>query len=251
MKLPNKLFGIEAEEAYKRCLKEPKKPQVPIQAPVNINNQESYIILPERSHGTYSYPDLLVSMEKIHFDNNWYQAHEELNKENAFMLTIRQYIDFINLLKSGDAFNEKGNKVHKNKLDSILDEILTVRDPWRAEWLDAKFNKISKGLLKGSEWIINYHTINNGSLIPLKLELLEDCLMTDKLPGINLDYWLKNATKQGLPPSNTPTGDLWYWHPIDEAVAGFCAGSIGVSLSCYGNPLSSDASLGVRPARKK
>ena len=233
---------MKQEPKISQTLREIKERVDLLEGLLKDQDLKNYIILEGKSYGTYSYPDLLVSMEKTHFDNNWHQAHEELNKENEFMLTIRQYIDFINLLKSGNAFDGRGNKVHNNKLDSILDEILTVRDPWRAEHLDARFDVN----------FINYnHRVINGKLEAQTSEPLEDCLMTDKTSGISLDYWLKSATKQGLPPVNTPDGDLWYWHPRNDTVAGFYAGSSRVYLFCNKNPLGSDASLGVRPARKK
>jgi len=66
----------------------------------------SYILLPENEyHG-----NLLVSKERKYFRKNWYEAHKELNKEDSHMLTIRQFVDFLNLLKSGNAYDENKNK---------------------------------------------------------------------------------------------------------------------------------------------
>ncbi len=108
MKLPERVFGIETKDAYARRLKELEKTpeevteQKPvIITPASITRPESYIILPSRTHGSYGYHDTLVSMEKNHHNKNWSQAHEVLHQEGAFMLTMRQYVDFINLLKSG------------------------------------------------------------------------------------------------------------------------------------------------------
>ena len=75
--------------------------------------------------------------------------------------------------------------------------------------------------------------------------------MEDKQPGISLDYWLRNATPQGLPPKNISDGSIYYWHPKDKAVAGFGADSDGVGLDAGRDPAYSVSSLGVRAAKIK
>ena len=253
MKLPDEILGRKIEGAYQEYLKrtKTKKPRVKqdkLVKPINIQNPESYIILEGRTHGSYSYPDLLVCMEKTHHNKDWYKTHEALHKEDSLMLTIRQFVDFINLLKTGKGFNGKGNKVDKATLDKILDKILTVRSPWRAEWLDADFKVVN------DELYINYnHRAVNGELKPQNSELLEECLMKDKTPGISLGYWLKNATKQGLPPKDIPNGKLYYWFPRKDnnSVARFGADSGGAYLDCGRFPRSSGSALGVRAAKIK
>lgn len=246
----NKLFGIDTEKAYRDYLErakerkpeEPKKTERP--APNNIQNADSYLILPGRKHGTYEYPDLLVSTQRTHNQENWNQAHESLRNEGSFMLTLRQYVDFLSLLKSGVAYNGKGKKVDKFVLDGILEDIIAVRTPWRAEWLNAKFS--SSGKLKKS-WHIAYRDPQGNEIITP----LEECLMDDKTPGIDLNYWLSNATFQGPPPKTNPDGSLYYWHPRNEAVAGFNAVSGGAGLDCGGYPRGSIPALGVRAAKIK
>ncbi len=70
-------------------------------------------------------------MKTTHQGKNWKDSHSALNQEGAFMPTIRQFVDFLNLLRSGKAYDGRGKLVDKSKLDGILDEIYTVRDPWR------------------------------------------------------------------------------------------------------------------------
>jgi len=216
----------------------PKPRQIaPVKA-TNVNDPEKYIVLSGNSHGTYSYPDLLVSTERTHQDKTWYQTHEDLQKEDSFMLTIRQYVDFLNLLKSGTASDGSGKQFGKSKLDAILSDIVEIKDPWRAEWLDAKFGKNT----------ITYHKIKTDGTLEEVTEPLRDCLMEDRQPGIDYDNWLKNATPQGLPPKNISKGDLWYWAPREDAVASFGASSVGAYLYCYGGPRGSYPALGVRAA---
>ena len=247
MKLPKEIFGQKVDGAYKKYLvrtknqkPKPVEQETPITPATNIANPESYLILQGRTHGSYSYPDLIVSMEKYHHNKNWDDAHKALHAGDAYMLTIRQFVDFINLLKTGKAFNGKGKQADKATLDKILDEILAVKSPWRAEWLDAKFSDLG----------ITYHVLDNKNIKPVT-EPLEDCLMEDKTPGIDLDSWLNNATSQGLPAKKTKTGSIYYWYPIKDQVAGFWSDSNWAYLVCDWYPDFSNSVLGVRVAREK
>ena len=124
-------------------------------------------------------------------------------------------------------------------------EIAEVRDPWRAEWLDADFKVINEILH------INYnHRTVNAELKPQNSEPLENCLMENKTPGIDLEAWLKNANRQGLPPTNIKKGSLYYWHPVNRRVAWFDASPARVGLCCVGYPWDSGSALGVRLARR-
>jgi hypothetical protein len=154
------------------------------------------------------------------------------------MLTIRQFADFLNLLKSEKAYNGKGNKIKRTTLRNLLNEITEVKSPYRAEHLDAKFKTNT----------ITYHKINpNGTTIQVT-EPLEDHLTSDK---IDLNSWLKNANSQGLPKPDTQDGDLYFWHPRKDRVAGFIADSGWAGLDCDGDPAYSGPRLGVRVAHLK
>ncbi|MDP4012260.1 MAG: hypothetical protein Q8R00_01500 [Candidatus Nanoarchaeia archaeon] len=266
MTKPKRFFGRDPKENLKKVLAsldskketpEPQpKPKIIIPAS-NISNPEAYLILEGRTHGSYSYPDLLVSKERKYHNHTWNQVHKSLHDEGNFMLTIRQYVDFLNLLKSGKVvYDGTGKKVNPQGVTQILNEIIEVRSPYRAEWLDAKFRKQSKkgfkGILGVSEFMVDYgHRIVNGPLQPKYSEPLEDCLMTDRDPGIDLEDWLQNATSQGLPLPNANNGSLHYWFPRDQHVAGFGADSDRVGLDCDRNPQYSNSGLGVRQAREK
>jgi len=196
----------------------------------NVPNLNDYIYVPPIK--------LYVAKERTLYGKNWYGAHEELHKQGLQMLTIPEFIEFIKYLKNGYQNREEARQ--------ILDEILTAREPWRAEWLDAYFKVIN------GELHINYnHRTINGELKPGKSELLEDCLMENKLPDIDLRYWLKNATSQGLPSENIPQGNLWYNYPGDRRIARFSANSGGASLFCLGCSEGSDSSLVVRTAKTR
>ena len=209
-------------------------------APARVENPGSYLILPGKTHGTYSYPDILIAIDRVHLGKNWTECQETLAEEGSFMPTPRQYVDFLSHLKSGKVYDGTGARVDSGKISAILDDILTVRDPYRVEWLDAKFTQ------QRNQWYITYHKIKSNGNLEEVTEPLQECLMSDKLPGISLDYWLKNATSQGLPTKGTENGSLYYWHPRNKAVSGFGGVSGRAGLGCDGGARGSGAGLGVR-----
>ena len=198
----------------------------------------SYIFLPENEY----HKDLLVSKERKYFGEIQQEAHKELNIDDSYMLTIRQFVDFLKLLKSGNVYDENRNKISDKEIELILDDILAQKNPYRAEWLDARFETIREHLCLIDHFF--YEGIKSEST-----EILEDCLMQDKTPGIDLNYWLNNANFQGLPPKNTPDGKLYYHFPKKGTVARFGACSVGVVLVCCGVPLVSNPGLRVRPVK--
>ncbi|MEK6812632.1 MAG: hypothetical protein AABX86_00790 [Nanoarchaeota archaeon] len=135
----------------------------------------------------------------------------------------------------------KGDKIPKEKLGAFLSEVTEASPSWRAEHIDAKFEKEDNQL-----FIAYGHRMQAGNLIPLKREPLQPCLMQDKIPGISLEDWLSRATPQGLPPADAHTGQFYYWFPRAKSVARFRADSGGVDLYCYGGRRVSFAALGVR-----
>jgi len=179
---------------------------------------------------------LYVAEQRSLQNNNWNQAHEELAKQKGKMLTIPQFEEFIKYLKHGYK--------DKRKAEAILDDVLTVRDPWRAEHLDAYFEE-KNGVLH-----INYdHTFTGGKLKVGKSEPLKDYLTANKTPGIDLDDLLTKANKHGLPKPDFKQGELYYYAPVNGAVARFGANSGRAGLSCSGDPSGWDGRLGVRVAK--
>ena len=256
IEIPKSYMGEPIKGAMDKILKENSQAIKPkgksskkaspnfVPSPSNLTDADKYIILPEAQHGSYSYPEMLVSMNKRHFNKDWNEAHELLIKDNAYMLSIRQFVDFLSLLKSGKAFDGNGKRLDKGKLEDVLNDIIEVREPYRAEWLDAKFE----------DGNIVYHTLERKSghytLVETK-EPLADYIKKDKSPGINLDDWLKKANNHGLPTPKTNKGKMYYWAPTEGAVAGFWADSGGADLYCGRNPSFSNESLGVRAASPK
>ena len=212
-------------------------------SPARVQNPENYIILPGKTHGTYSYADTLITRDRGHLGKNWVQCHETLVAEDSYMPTIRQYMDFLLMLKSGNkVYDGKGNKVDARKISAILDDILAKREPYRGTWLDADF-KVENGILH-----IKYnHKLVGGVLQPQNSEPLESCLMENCYVDIGF------VNRQGLPTIKASKEEIYYWKPLEDnnSVAWFVAGAGRAGLGCSGVPQGSGAWLGVRAAKIK
>jgi hypothetical protein len=231
-----------------------------------LRNPEDYILLPGKTHGNYNYNDLLVSMYRLGMNPeveqiagklgyslsnsatekngrkyigniNWVQALKLNLSLGGKTLNLRQFADFLILLKSGDAVDGNGRKINKNKLDDVLYEILGIRETYRAEWLDADFKYINEKL-----WLYSEHYLDsNGVLTPNYKNLLDSCLMT-KGDKINLS----SMNVQGMPIEKG--NDFYYWCPDkdNKSFARCGADSGGSNLNCSWGPCGSNSSLGVR-----
>jgi len=245
----------------------------------DIKDKKDYILLGGKTHESYEYPSLLISKYRLSYNPEIKQAADNIGlnladtaKEangrkyigniqwnsalklnlclNRLTLNSRQYIDFINLLRSGKAFNGEKNKIDTKELENILKEILELRDPWRSEWLDADFKYLDnngnqvESSKKGDLWIYNNHILDaDGNLIPKNKEKLKSYLMED----CKID--LSTCNKNGMP--MTKGNDINYGYPRknNNSVAGFFAVSSGAGLDCCGGSRCSYSGLGVRSAK--
>jgi len=211
-----------------------------------IEEQESIITLQNclLLEATSNYPDTLISITATPPNNNWYKTHEELHKQGLYMPTIRQFVDFIKLLKTGKAFNSDGTRVPSLELEQILNENIASNFPWKTEWLDAEFKVIS-----GISYINYNHRTINGQLEPQNSEPLLPILKQN----INLEYWLNNATSQGLPQTNSSNKDTPYLVLMSDKdyVAGIGVDSVGVSMNIIKSPIGTNFCCGVRPCAPK
>jgi len=179
--------------------------------------------------------DLHFAKERSHLGENWYDTHRDLDKQNLRMPTITEFVEFLKYLRADPTAENT----------RVYNEITEKRDPWKAEWFDAKFYKKD-----GELWVAYNHIVNlKGDLEAKGNERLEGHLMKHKLLGVSLEHWLNNPTKQGLPPADAKQGDLGYWYPRGNRVARFYADSDGACLNCCGGPGNSDSTLGVRAVR--
>src|SRR3989338_10910116 len=240
----------------------------------SLTEPENWLFLEARRHGNHDFPDLYVCLNRLSYSPEVKAIKESLdfkventaqlevgipyigniNHEQAmwlveqlgYPLSLRTGVDFLKELRDGARGSKivhdgNGNRItDTSRLERFYKEITEVRDPYRAEWFSDKFgdNTITHNIIKP-----------DGTMQEVTEPV--DGLIEDKTPGINLDYWLNNATPQGLPPVNTPDGNLYYWKPVNGRVAGFYADSVGVCLDCVGYPVNSYSALGVRAAKIK
>lgn len=221
------------------------------------SQKSQYIILPERVHKSvhvpslmYAYPDLLVA-KQTELDGRDYQAaHNELLQEDSFSLISRQFLDLLNMLKSGKAYDGNKKRINEKELLMIYNKITKPVSPWRAEWLGDSYVKIN-GVFKING--VLYRGYNNsildGKIIATTLERLEDCVMENCF--IDLDSF----NYQGLPTKKSEKQiyqqgkNVYFWHPCDGSVARFWADSDGAYLNCNWGPTFASAGLGVRRAK--
>ena len=202
--------------------------------PIILSSNSDFIYVPELG--------IEVAKERKHFGLNWNKTHEVLQSEGLQMLNPREFFTFIKYLQS-----------NPQEYQQILDDILKTRDPLQGEWLDAKFKEETSGKIRKKEkWYLETnHKLINGKLEAQSCQDLENCIREDTY--VTLD----SINSQGLPTQKSPqqsyqqNQNIYYWHPRNGTVAGFGADSGRASLSCYVGAEGSDASLGVRPSRKK
>ena len=146
-------------------------------------------------------------------------------------------------LKSGNPiyYADDRSKVDKRVTDSVLDEMLSVRNPYRGFHTDAYFTE-EKGILV----LQSNHRIVDGNIQHTYQDNLDpDTLMEDRLHGIDLEDLLQNSTPQGLARKNIKKGSLYFWHPRPDSVSWFDAYSGRAGLYCVGDSGDSNVRLGV------
>ena len=203
-----------------RRLEEERKSNMP-----NVPEMDGFIYVPSIN--------LYMAKERTLKGKTWNQTHEILQKDNKFMPSIYHFTEYLNYLKN--------DHEDRDEAETILDDILKTGD-WRAEWLDAKFEKKKDGL-----YLLSDHRIENKKLIAKSEQPLEKCVMEDCY--VNFDF-----NSQGLPVSksksqNYSQGDnICLGFPRDGRVAWFGVYSDYACLYCnYYVPDYSYVSLGVFP----
>lgn len=199
-----------------------------LQKNININTgaSDNFIYVPSLK--------LYVAKERSHLGKDWLDSHKKLQGNGERMLTIPEFVEVL--------------KYTRENAQDIYNEITQVRNPWRAEWLDADFKMKDEKLYLNSKHVYD----KQGNLNPQSSQLLQkNILRKNKTPGINLENWISNPTKQGLPRKDAENGNLYYWAPMEDnnSVAGFNADSGRSILNCNANPSNRCPYLGVRAVR--
>ncbi|MBS3146086.1 hypothetical protein J4471_00120 [Candidatus Woesearchaeota archaeon] len=165
---------------------------------------KNYIILEGKLHGTYSYPDILVPLSRTHYGNPFYQIHTMLQKEQSFLLTMRQYVDFLKILESRSVFYGDGSKVEYSTIEKLLVDIKEPKHVPRGEWLDAVLSR------KKNEDYIIFHQFENKKLVEKTVELEFKTLKDCHNKRISYQEWIIKSNDQGLPEYDISPGSLGY-----------------------------------------
>jgi hypothetical protein len=177
-----------------------------------------------------------------------------INQEQALRLnlllggrTINAKIatELFEVLLSRKAYDGNGKKIKDSEQDFILDEIVGVRGPVRAEWYEDSFKSKNGELI-----LMKNYILQNGVLVPSYVNPLQPCLMQSKAPGISFKNWVENANNQGWPRENIENGGFHYWPPTNETVAGFRADSDWAVLYGSAYRQGAGALLGARHLRE-
>jgi hypothetical protein len=162
---------------------------------------EKEFILLDREHqyGNYSEVDLLVPFEKTPIGGmKWLEPDRVLTEYFDYgwiMPSLRQHADFLKLIRSGKAFNQKGERINPEKLDLFFDELTNVKNPnFSTEWLYTKFTN--------EEVIFPFIGIDDIRRHRQSYGLKKNNYMIRNLPS-----WLNTADEVGLPQNDAPQGN--------------------------------------------
>ncbi len=220
--------------------------------------KSQYIMLPE-TKGSYQHPALPISQTRERkkrqysptrflyegewADQKWADQREILKQCSQVMPPPYLFVEMLNHLRSGKkVHDENGERLSRKTIDGILDEVCGVREPWRGEYLNARFS------MKNGNMMISHVVFDSKGMPQEVLEELDpDTLMEDRLPGISLNDWLKRATPQGFPRKRVGRGEVVYTHPEDGRVVGVGADAGRFGVDCDWGSRDSLPAFGVRP----
>ena len=222
--IPELFMGVPVDGAIERVLSKNKSPNINQASAIIKPSAEGFIYVPNKN--------LYVAKEKILFNHDWYKTHEELEKLNLRMYTPAEEKAFLDYLFKNEQTGTPD--ASKQDIEKILDEILTKRDPWRREHIDAYFEEKDDGM-----YILTKNKSQSEKLEPY---VMKDCYVT-----------LSSFNNQGFPTGESDVQEykkgenIYFLHPRNGAVARFDAGPIRADLDCDWDAAYSVASLGVRP----
>jgi hypothetical protein len=253
IEIPNDWMGKPIEGSLERIMKAktqtaaPIEPQKRIVVPANINPRE-YLQVPPYN--------LIIAKSEIHKGKDMYQALEALAEENLFMPSPAEFMRHWMNVKNA-AVDKTNVLVYAD--DTKVPDAETL-DLWKYmssshrdgcwTWLNALF-KVDNNNNWSIDQNLNVITGADGKKVlqgtsqPLDCPIREDCYVDLEFntQGFPIRKSAEQKYKQG--------DNIYFWHPRDNAVAGFVASSDGAGLNCNGVPSSRWPSLGVRQARAK
>lgn len=166
-------------------------------------------------------------------------------------LNPNEFFSFLKLLDKGskgvfDVFTESKEKLEKNYLEKIKNDILIGDDLKRGEFLDGFIEQENSKL-----YLKSNHILNKNSCIPIHTyskPLSKNIRELDST--FSLDSLFKTKTKEGFPSMKTEKGEIYYWAPNSSgSVLGFTADYRGAYFDTSLAYLDRNDSLGIRSAR--
>lgn len=207
------------------------------------------VILPGRNHCVYEHPDVEVATDLTYFIADRQGVEAKIKENRFFMLPLRMFVDFMNLLQSDKVYDGKGMLIGQARLRNLRDSLTRPRPKTRAEYFsDLFFNRDGVKHVERSKLSLD------GRLETL-IEPINGCSMENRIfeKGIDVEYWLSRPTPQGLPPAGIPDGRMQYVHPdrmiVEPTMPVYAVTEDGPILSCCFDSRLVSGEIGFRLAR--
>ena len=242
LKIPSSIGGIDGKTAYEKIMNE-KEPE----ANKNINPvffsgnfvKSDYVQIPGQN--------FVIAIAETDFGLNYENANKAVLKRGLYVPYPKEFMTFHNHLINSykdkkPIFDAGGNSLP----DKVKEELYTQLTSNCWTWLNGKFN--ISGKKNSVDYVVGLDSNDN---LLTKTENLEDCLMEDRY----IDF--TKLTKDGLASINSKAsnqnyvkgGNVYFWFPRNECVAGFGAGGSEAFLNCPRGPSYRLDSLGVRTVK--
>jgi len=166
-------------------------------------------------------------------------------------LMPKEAVNFWYLLDEGAKGNiavrtRDGERLKKEDLKKIKDDMIKIQSPGRGEWLDAIFEKNENGF-----YLMSKHILQNNELVPEYSEaVIENTLNQHRM--ISLESLFKTKNKQGFPTKETKKGNITYIPPTKHENS-VCISGAGIGWSIIdflSPPFIATPSIGIRAAEQ-
>jgi len=217
--------------------------KMPIEDAVELN---LYDILTQRAE---TYGALTDSVDPHGYLGylNWMESHKVLQTLTTrhIMLTPRRFVDFLEMLITGEVYDGNGEKIQKEESDLILENIIGLSENPKSEYLDMYFTS-QQGICVAN----SNHAVSDDGLMPELTEILENFCQVQGT-SFDLYHWVENSNRQGLLKAvfdGKPKLNLYYNPPKVGSITVFRAVSFTTCFDCDISPHKYYAPVqGVRP----
>ena len=228
---------------------------VRVEGSLNVKNPGDYIQVPG-VNGLYGNPVVISKFEVAGMNNkNYEDTHKAVFqlREGVYIpppsIFMPHFKNVVSAYKNNQPiFDAAGNPVSRQELEEIYKHLTTnFKDayggnkPGAWTWLNARYVQGSGFKKLDLETIIG---VDADGTFKTRKEPLLPCL--DKDVFAEIAFNAQGIPTQKSAEQNYKQGEnIHYYKPVKGRVAWFDAGSVRADLLCYGNPVGSDASLGV------